>query len=68
MSAPVDPEPHYAQMIKADKLDPFRIYEKDEKRENAVWEQEDARIEREGDEVHVYGVAIVQIQVCANAN
>ena len=56
MAAPVDPEPHYAQMIKADKLDPVRIYEKEENRENAVWEQEDARIERKGDEVHVYGV------------
>jgi len=57
MSAPVDPEPHYAQMIKADKLNPKRIYEKDENRENAVWTQEDTRIERNGDEVDVYGVA-----------
>src|SRR5690625_7995302 len=57
MAAPVDPEPHYAQMIKADKLDPIRIYEKDENREDAVWEQEEARVERNGDEVDVYGVA-----------
>lgn len=57
MSVPVDPEPHYAQMIQADKLDPVRFYEKDEKRENSVWDQEDARVERDGDEVDIYGVA-----------
>lgn len=57
LSAPVDPEPHYAQMIKADKLEPIRIYEKEEDRENAVWDQEDARVERNGDEVDIYGVA-----------
>jgi len=57
MAVPVDPEPHYAQIIHKDKLDPIRLYEKEEERENAVWEQEDARIERDGDEVHVYGVA-----------
>src|SRR5699024_693923 len=57
MAAPVDPEPHYAQMISADKLDPIRLYEKDEDRENSVWDQEDARIERDGDEVDVYGTA-----------
>jgi len=57
MAAPVDPEPHYAQMIKADKLNPIRYYEKDENRENSVWNQEDARVERNGNEVDVYGVA-----------
>src|SRR5690625_676754 len=58
MAVPVDPEPHYAQMIHRDKLDPIKIYEKDESRENSVWKQEDARIERKGDEVHVYGIAM----------
>lgn len=57
MSVPVDPEPHYAQIIHRDLLNPIRLYEKDEDRENAIWEQEDARIERDGDEVHVYGAA-----------
>lgn len=57
MAAPVDPEPHYAQMVHRDLIDPIRLYEKDENRENAVWEQEDTRIERDGDEVTVYGVA-----------
>lgn len=57
LTAPVDPEPHYAQMIKADKIKAIPIYEKDEKRPNSVWKQEDTRIERKGNEVHVYGVA-----------
>lgn len=56
-SAPVNPEPHYAQMIKADKLDPIKLYPKEEDRPNSVWKQEDAKIVRKGDEVHVYGVA-----------
>lgn len=58
MTVPVDPEPHYSQMIKADKIETFHIYEKDEDRENSVWSPEDARIERDGDEVHVYGIAM----------
>ena len=58
MAVPVDPEPHYAQIIHRDKINPVKIYEKDEKRENAVWKQEDAHIERKGDEVHVYGIAM----------
>ena len=55
---PVDPEPHYAQIIKADKIKTIPIYEKDEKRPNSVWSQEDTRIERKGNEVHVYGIAM----------
>lgn len=58
MAVPVDPEPHYAQIIHRDKIDPIKIYEKDEDRENSVWKQEDARVERKGDEVHVYGIAM----------
>lgn len=58
MSAPVDPEPHYAQIIKADKLNPLLVFEKDETRENSVWDQKKARIERKGNEVHVYGIAM----------
>ncbi|RXT03792.1 Sec-dependent nitrous-oxide reductase [Ammoniphilus sp. CFH 90114] len=57
-SAPVNPEPHYAQMIKADKINTFTVYPKDENRPNSVWKQEDTRIERIGDEVHVYGIAM----------
>ena len=57
-NAPTQPEPHYAQIIAADKINPVKVYEKDENRENAVWRKEDARIERDGDEVHVYGIAM----------
>lgn len=57
-SAPVDPEPHYAQIIKADKLNPIEVYEKDESNPDAVYSQEDTRIERNGNEVHVYGIAM----------
>ncbi|TXL65841.1 Sec-dependent nitrous-oxide reductase [Cerasibacillus terrae] len=58
MAAPVDPEPHYAQIIHRDKIKPKKLYEKDEDRPNSVWSVDDAHIERKGDEVHVYGVAL----------
>lgn len=57
-SVPVNPEPHYAQIIKADKLSPLVVYAKDEKRPNSVWNQKDARITRNGDTVEVHGVAL----------
>lgn len=56
--APVDPEPHYAQMIKADKIKPINVYPKDEKREYAVWKEDQARIDRTADGVQVYMYAI----------
>lgn len=57
-SAPVNPEPHYAQIIKADKINTIEVYEKDETNEHATYKQEDTRIERHGNEVHVYGIAM----------
>lgn len=57
-SAPVNPEPHYAQIIKADKVNTITIYDKDESNPLAVYNQEDTRIERKGNEVHVYGIAM----------
>jgi len=57
-SAPSQPEPHYAQIIPAEKINTFKVYDKDENRENSVWGVDDAYIERDGDEVHVYGVAM----------
>ncbi|HEX7057142.1 MAG TPA: Sec-dependent nitrous-oxide reductase [Bacilli bacterium] len=57
-SVPVDPEPHYAQMIKADKIHTINVYPQDEKRPDSVWRQEDARIVRKDGEVHVYGIAM----------
>ncbi len=57
-SSPVNPEPHYAQMIKADKIKTITVYPKDEKNKFAVYKQSDTRIERKGNEVHVYGTAM----------
>ncbi len=57
-SAPVDPEPHYAQIIKADKIKTIPIYDIDKENPNTVASQEDARIVRDGNEVHVYGIAM----------
>ncbi|MDR7433593.1 MAG: Sec-dependent nitrous-oxide reductase [Armatimonadota bacterium] len=56
--APVDPEPHYAQIVKADKIKAIEIHPKETKRPNSVWSPKDARIERKGNEVHVYMYAI----------
>ena len=57
-------EPHYAQMIKADKLKPIDVYKPagkdvvtDEKSEFAVKAKEE-RIERKPDGVHVYMTAV----------
>lgn len=56
-------EPHYAQMIKADKLKPMKVYPMgtnpytDEKDEFAVTPGKE-RIERDGKNVHVYMTAI----------
>lgn len=57
-SVPVDPEPHYAQMIKADKIKTINVYPKDPKNKDAVYTQKDTKIVRKGNEVHVYGIAM----------
>jgi nitrous-oxide reductase len=57
-SAPVDPEPHYAQMIKADKIKTINVYPKDPKNQDAVYKQSDTKIVRKDNEVHVYGIAM----------
>jgi nitrous-oxide reductase len=57
-SAPVNPEPHYAQMIKADKIKTITVYPKDEKNPNAVYEQDQTKIVRNGNKVDVYGIAM----------
>jgi nitrous-oxide reductase len=57
-SVPVDPEPHYAQMIKADKIKTINVYPKDPSNKDAVYKKEDAKIVRKGNEVHVYGIAM----------
>jgi len=57
-------EPHYAQMIKVDKLNPIDVYKPagydaiaDEHSPNAVKAKEE-RIERDGKDVHVYMTAV----------
>ena len=54
-----EPEPHYAQMIKADKLKPFEVYAKeDNKSPNAIWDIKDAKFERSGTNVTVKMTAV----------
>jgi len=54
-----EPEPHYAQMIKADKLHPIEIYPKAEnKHPLAIWDVKDAGPVRQGDKVTVKTVVV----------
>lgn len=57
-SAPVDPEPHYAQMVKADKIKTKWVYDINKDNPDAVSNADETRIERKGNEVHVYGTAM----------
>jgi nitrous-oxide reductase len=54
-----EPEPHYAQMIKADKLHPIEVYPKEENHHPlAVWDVKDAGVTRQGNKVTVKVVAV----------
>jgi nitrous-oxide reductase len=54
-----EPEPHYAQIIKADKLKPIEVYPKEENRHPlAVWNIKDAGVTRQGNRVTVKMVAV----------
>jgi nitrous-oxide reductase len=54
-----EPEPHYAQMIKADKLHPIEVYPKEEnKNPLAIWDVKDAGVTRQGSNVLVKMVAV----------
>jgi len=54
-----EPEPHYALIIKADKLNPIEVYKKDDsKNPDAIWAVEDARVERKGNTVEVWMMAV----------
>jgi nitrous-oxide reductase len=54
-----EPEPHYAQMIKADKLKPIEVYPKEEnKNALAVWDVKDAGVTRTGNKVLVKVVLV----------
>ena len=54
-----EPEPHYAQIIKADKLHPIEIYPKEEnKHPLAIWDVKDAGVTRQGNKVTVKVVEV----------
>jgi nitrous-oxide reductase len=54
-----EPEPHYAQMIKADKLHPIEVYPKEEnKHPLAIWDVKDAGVTRQGNKVIVKAVEV----------
>jgi nitrous-oxide reductase len=54
-----EPEPHYSQIIKADKLKPIEVYPKEEnKNSNAIWDVKDAKVERSGSNVTAKMVAV----------
>ena len=54
-----EPEPHYAQLIKADKLKPIEVYPKEEnKNPNAVWDTKDVSFTRNGTDVTVKLIAV----------
>jgi nitrous-oxide reductase len=59
LDAFTEPEPHYAQIVKADKLKPIEVYPKDENRHAlAIWDVKDAGVERQGKKVIVKMVAV----------
>jgi nitrous-oxide reductase len=52
-------EPHYAQMIRAEKLKPITVYPiAENKTHGMIARAEDARIERKGNRVDVYGLVV----------
>jgi nitrous-oxide reductase len=54
-----EPEPHYAQMIRAEKVKPIEVYPKEEnKNSRAIWDVKDAKVVRSGKNVEVYMTAV----------
>ncbi len=54
-----EPEPHYAQIVKADKIKPIEVYPKDEnKHPLAIWDVKDAGVTRNGNRVTVKMIAV----------
>jgi nitrous-oxide reductase len=56
--APIDPEPHYAQIIGADKIHPINVYPKEPNNKDAVYSPKDTKIVRNGKTVEVWMIAI----------
>ena len=54
-----EPEPHYAQIIKTDKIKPIEVYPKEEnKNPNAIWDMKDVSFTRNGSDVTVKLIAV----------
>ncbi|MDQ3199647.1 MAG: cupredoxin domain-containing protein, partial [Verrucomicrobiota bacterium] len=54
-----EPEPHFAQILKADKIKPIEVYPKEENKDpNAIWEAAQAGQTRNGNEVIVKLIAV----------
>ncbi len=54
-----EPEPHYAQIVKAERIKPIEVYTKEEnKNPNATWDVKDAKVEKSGNNVTVKMVAV----------
>jgi nitrous-oxide reductase len=52
MDAFTEPEPHYAQIVKADKIKPIEVYPKEENTHPlAIWDVKDAGVTRQGNAV-----------------
>jgi nitrous-oxide reductase len=49
-----EPEPHFAQLVKADLIKPIEVYDKAENHDpNAIWAANDAKVTRSGNRVEV---------------
>lgn len=54
-----EPEPHFAQILKADAIKPIEVYPKEENKDpNAVWDAADTGVTRTGNVVEVKMIAI----------
>ena len=54
-----EPEPHFAQILKADAITPIEVYPKAEnKHPNAVWDNAQTGVTRNGNKVEVKMIAI----------
>ena len=54
-----EPEPHYAQIVKADKLHPIEVYPREENHHPlAIWDVKDAGLTRQGSKVVVKVIAV----------
>ncbi len=54
-----EPEPHYAQMVRVDRIKPIEVYTKEDNSDpNAIWDVKDASVTRSGRNVAVKMIAV----------